>query len=87
MAFWIYTLRNMYLAIFRAHQLSGARNVDYVAPQAGLLGFYDPCLGERKCLRVKYQFRSRIHEVTVDDRAPLEMPLRGGFKRYIGGCG
>ncbi|KAG8733748.1 hypothetical protein FRC11_003095 [Ceratobasidium sp. 423] len=44
--------------------------------KAGLLGFYDPCLGERKSLQVKYTFRSRLHQVTVDDRAPVELPLR-----------
>ncbi|KAJ1302061.1 hypothetical protein OPQ81_000895 [Rhizoctonia solani] len=44
--------------------------------KAGLLGFYDPCLGERKSLRVKYTFRSRLHQVTFDDRAPVELPLR-----------
>ncbi|CCO29493.1 DnaJ homolog subfamily C member 11 [Rhizoctonia solani AG-1 IB] len=44
--------------------------------KAGLLGFYDPCLGERKSLRVKYTFRSRLHQVTVEDRAPVELPLR-----------
>ncbi|CAE6466142.1 unnamed protein product [Rhizoctonia solani] len=44
--------------------------------KAGLLGFYDPCLGERKCLQVKYTFRSRLHQVTVEDRAPVELPLR-----------
>ncbi|KAF8755538.1 hypothetical protein RHS01_05219 [Rhizoctonia solani] len=45
--------------------------------KAGLLGFYDPCLGERKSLQVKYTFRSRLHQVTVEDRAPVELPLRG----------
>ncbi|CAE7056210.1 unnamed protein product [Rhizoctonia solani] len=44
--------------------------------KAGLLGFYDPCIGERKSLRVKYTFRSRLHQVTVEDRAPVELPLR-----------
>ncbi|QRV81989.1 DnaJ family C protein [Ceratobasidium sp. AG-Ba] len=45
--------------------------------KAGLLGFYDPCPGERKSLRVKYSFRGRVHQVTAEDKAPVEMPLRG----------
>ncbi|KAG8763210.1 hypothetical protein FRC12_008654, partial [Ceratobasidium sp. 428] len=47
--------------------------------KAGLLGFYDPCPGERKSLRVKYVFRGRGHGVTVEDRAGVSMPLRGAF--------
>ncbi|KAF8599322.1 DnaJ-domain-containing protein [Ceratobasidium sp. AG-I] len=45
--------------------------------KAGLLGFYDPCMGERKSLRIKYTFRGRMHEATMEDRAPAELPLRG----------
>ncbi|KAG9127808.1 hypothetical protein FRC07_009000 [Ceratobasidium sp. 392] len=45
--------------------------------KAGLLGFYDPCTGERKSLRIKYTFRGRVHDVTVEDRAGVTMPLRG----------
>lgn len=44
-----------------------------------ILGFYDPCMGEKKRLRVTYQFQGRIHQVEVDDKAPLAAPLRGHF--------
>lgn len=37
-------------------------------------GFYDPCVGEKKHLRVRYQFRGAPHEVTVDNSEPLIIP-------------
>lgn len=42
-----------------------------------LLGFWDPCLGEKKKLRVRYMFRGKIHEVTVDDTMGLKAPMKG----------
>ncbi|KAG9100156.1 hypothetical protein FS749_016108 [Ceratobasidium sp. UAMH 11750] len=45
--------------------------------KAGLLGFYDPCAGERKRLEIKYTFRGRVHVASVDDKAPVSLPLRG----------
>lgn len=45
--------------------------------KSNLIGFYDPCYGERKELRVTYQFQGRLHQVTVGDRAGLAAPLRG----------
>lgn len=39
-------------------------------------GFYDPCLGERKHLRVQYEFRGALHEVTVSNSEPLIIPRR-----------
>lgn len=45
--------------------------------KAGLLGFYDPCPGEPKSLRIKYVFRRRMHEVTIDDTDVLGIPMRG----------
>lgn len=44
--------------------------------KASLLGFYDPCLGETKKLRVTYQFQGVIHQVEVSDSAPLAAPIR-----------
>ena len=31
--------------------------------KAGLMGFYDPALGSKKRLRVRYLYRGRLHEV------------------------
>ncbi|EIW67351.1 hypothetical protein M231_02507 [Tremella mesenterica] len=41
-----------------------------------ILGFYDPCIGENKKLRIRYSFRDTLHEVTVDDLQPLRAPIR-----------
>ncbi|WWD18942.1 hypothetical protein CI109_103398 [Kwoniella shandongensis] len=41
-----------------------------------LLGFWDPCIGENKKLRVRYLFRGKLHEVTVDDVVALRAPVK-----------
>ena len=41
-----------------------------------LAGFYDMHKGERKDLNVKYYFRGKLHEVTVEDSQPLSIPKR-----------
>ncbi|BEJ12803.1 hypothetical protein CspHIS471_0212630 [Cutaneotrichosporon sp. HIS471] len=41
-----------------------------------LLGFYDPCIGENKRLRVRYLFNGKVHEVEVDDVSALRAPVR-----------
>lgn len=44
------------------------------ASKAGLPGFYDPCVGEEKSLRVLYQFRGVLHQVLVPDSEALRIP-------------
>ncbi|RKP39806.1 hypothetical protein BJ085DRAFT_17432 [Dimargaris cristalligena] len=44
--------------------------------KADLVGFYDPCFGETKQLRVTYRFNDQLHTAIVDDQAPLACPLR-----------
>ncbi|KAJ1911570.1 hypothetical protein IWQ60_010074, partial [Tieghemiomyces parasiticus] len=46
------------------------------ATKADLVGFFDPCFGRRKQLRVTYRFNRQLHTVTIDDLAPLACPLR-----------
>ncbi|KAF9027977.1 hypothetical protein CPC16_008198 [Podila verticillata] len=41
-----------------------------------ILGFYDPCLGEKKQLRIRYEFQRRMHEVVVADLASVAAPVR-----------
>jgi DnaJ family protein C protein 11 len=33
-------------------------------------------MGETKTLRIRYLFKSRLHEVSVDDLSPVRAPLR-----------
>lgn len=42
--------------------------------KAHVTGFYDPCFGEKKHLRVVYQFRGTLHEVTIENMDPLVIP-------------
>ncbi|KAJ1512158.1 hypothetical protein HMI55_006331 [Coelomomyces lativittatus] len=44
--------------------------------KAMFIGFYDPCLGEKKNLEVTYYFRGLIRKTVVSDTAPLSCPLR-----------
>ncbi|KAI8820842.1 uncharacterized protein EV422DRAFT_530422 [Fimicolochytrium jonesii] len=44
--------------------------------KANLIGFYDPCWGEPKRLRVTYRFQGKLHRIDVDDTAALAAPLR-----------
>lgn len=41
-----------------------------------LLGFFDPCVGERKQLYIRYLFRGRLHELTAHDEDAVAAPLR-----------
>ncbi|KAF9423309.1 hypothetical protein BGZ94_008349 [Podila epigama] len=41
-----------------------------------ILGFYDPCLGEKKQLRIRYEFQRRMHEVVVGDLESVAAPVR-----------
>ena len=38
--------------------------------------FWDPCDGFPKQLLVRYAFLGRLHQVVVDDEAPLRLPQR-----------
>uniref|UniRef100_A0A8C3HRU4 DnaJ homolog subfamily C member 11 n=1 Tax=Chrysemys picta bellii TaxID=8478 RepID=A0A8C3HRU4_CHRPI len=44
------------------------------ASKAGLPGFYDPCVGEEKSLKVLYQFRGVLHQVMSADSEALRIP-------------
>uniref|UniRef100_A0A7N6BQ73 J domain-containing protein n=1 Tax=Anabas testudineus TaxID=64144 RepID=A0A7N6BQ73_ANATE len=44
------------------------------ATKSGLPGFYDPCVGEEKSLKVLYQFRGVMHQVLSGDTEPLRIP-------------
>ncbi|XP_008317412.1 dnaJ homolog subfamily C member 11-like isoform X1 [Cynoglossus semilaevis] len=44
------------------------------ATKSGLPGFYDPCVGEEKSLKMLYQFRGVMHQVLSGDSEPLRIP-------------
>lgn len=44
------------------------------ASKAGLPGFYDPCVGEEKSLKMLYQFRGVMHQVLCGDTEALRIP-------------
>lgn len=41
-----------------------------------LYGFWDPCIGERKHLRITYLFNGQLHFVEIDDKESLAIPQR-----------
>lgn len=41
-----------------------------------LIGFFDPCVGERKQLLIRYMFQGALHELVVDDEDAVAAPLR-----------
>ncbi|XP_059185418.1 dnaJ homolog subfamily C member 11-like [Centropristis striata] len=44
------------------------------ASKAGLPGFFDPCVGEEKSLKLLYQFRGVMHQVISADTESLRIP-------------
>lgn len=50
--------------------------------QSGLPGFYDPCVGEEKSLKVLYQFRGVMHQVVSGDSEPLRIPKQCKLLRH-----
>eukprot|EP00111_Clytia_hemisphaerica_P005692 TCONS_00016511-protein len=44
------------------------------ATKSQLSGFYDPCIGEDKVLKIKYEFRDALHEVTYKDDEAVRIP-------------
>ncbi|WRT68254.1 uncharacterized protein IL334_005230 [Kwoniella shivajii] len=41
-----------------------------------IIGFWDPCIGENKSLRVRYLFRGVLHQVTIEDTTALRIPVK-----------
>lgn len=47
------------------------------ASKSNFTGFYDPCLGQEKTLRIRYLFHSRIHSVVYRDTEAILLPNEG----------
>lgn len=57
--------------------LNGQLHIGGGYSKSSMIGFFDPAFGEKKRLRITYQFQKRIHQVEVDDKASVAAPLRG----------
>nr|CAB3238828.1 dnaJ homolog subfamily C member 11 [Phallusia mammillata] len=44
--------------------------------KSGLPGFYDPCPGSDKKLKIVYKFRGGLHQVVVNDHESVRIPLK-----------
>jgi len=51
------------------------------ASKCQLPGFYDPCMGEEKCLYVQYTFHGVQHEATIQDAESLRIPKQSHRKK------
>lgn len=54
--------------------VKGSKLLVTVDRKSELPGFYDPCVGEEKQLRIDYSFRDQKFQVTVKDEEPLRIP-------------
>lgn len=48
----------------------------HATPKSELPGFYDPCVGEDKTLRVKFTYRDQSHSIEITDKESLHLPGR-----------
>lgn len=55
--------------------------------KSNLLGFFDCAMGEKKELRIEYEFKGRLHRFVGKDLSGVALPLRGEsslFRRVRG---
>eukprot|EP00794_Sanderia_malayensis_P014998 gene14998-16546_t len=56
--------------------VSNSKLIVTEASKSQINGFYDPCVGEEKSLKVRYEFRGALHEVVVQDDELLRIPVQ-----------
>lgn len=54
--------------------VKGSKLLVNVEKKSELPGFYDPCPGEEKELRITYTFREQPHEVTLKEEVEIRIP-------------
>lgn len=42
-------------------------------------GFYDPCPGDQKQLRIRYMFKNKMHQILINEEEELVIPLKGAL--------
>ncbi|GAA5984771.1 hypothetical protein JCM10908_003497 [Rhodotorula pacifica] len=55
--------------------------------KSSLLGFYDPAIGEKKRLRIRYRFRGKMHEAVWEGNEAVALPMRSHMLEEEGGKG
>lgn len=48
----------------------------YNSTKSELPGFYDPCIGEEKCLNIEYSYKKQQHSISIKDTEAVRLPLR-----------
>lgn len=43
--------------------------------QSDLPGFYDPCVGEDKKLKIEYTYREKSYHIILSDTEPVQLPI------------
>jgi hypothetical protein len=67
---------SVHVALALQYFVEGSRLQLHASRKSGLPGFYDVAPAEDKVLYVLYRFKGKLHEVFVDDEAPLLLPLK-----------
>jgi DnaJ homolog subfamily C member 11 len=67
------------VALALQYFVEGSRLQLHSSCKSGLPGFYDVAPAEEKVLYVLYMFKGKLHEVFVDDEAPLMLPLKSHY--------
>lgn len=43
--------------------------------KSDLPGFYDPCVGEEKKLKIEYTHKDRSYNIILSDKEPVQLPI------------
>ncbi|XP_063695927.1 dnaJ homolog subfamily C member 11 [Culicoides brevitarsis] len=54
-----------------------SRLVLHKSSKCDLPGFYDPCMGEMKSLKIEYKYKENTYSITFDDKDDIRLPKHG----------